>query len=136
MTDAFDRLKNRSRATVPLRDASIVKEINDEKTEFSHSVSNEVRTGEIASEIQEDLDLFEVTRRTIRLEQTVDSNLEVLCNREKITRETFLEAAYLICAEKPELMQEMLDLAKQRYRQRKTAGERRKFQTMEKKFAQ
>jgi hypothetical protein len=36
MKDAFDRLKNRSRATVPVRDASLAKEVTDVKTGFSH----------------------------------------------------------------------------------------------------
>lgn len=136
MTDAFDRLKNRSRATVPTRDASLVKGRNDEKTEFSHSTKTELLNDEILPERQKDEEQFEVIRRTVRLEQTVDEALEGLCSRERVTRETFLEAAYSLCAEKPELMQEVLEIAKQRYRQRKAAGEKRKFQTMGKKYTQ
>jgi len=134
MTDAFDRLKNRSRATVPHRDTSLIKEVNDEKTEFSHSVKIEGLTSEIPAEMQKDEEKFEVIRRTIRLEQTVDEALEGLCSRERVTRETFLEAAYSLCSEKPELMQEILEIAKQRYRERKATGEKRKFQTMGKKY--
>jgi hypothetical protein len=136
MTDAFDRLKNRTRPTVPLRDASLTKELNDEKTDFSHSVE----TNFLNEEMQEDVPEaetapeFEVIRRTIRLEQSVDEGLEGLCSREKVTRETFLEAAYSLCVEKPELLQEILAIAKDRYRLRKAAGERRKFQTMGKKY--
>jgi hypothetical protein len=136
MTDAFDRLKNRSRATVPIRDTSLTKEINDEKTEVSHSVETESLNEKTVEDDTEAEGQFEVIRRTIRLEQTVDEALEGLCSREKVTRETFLEAAYSLCTEKPELLQEILAIAKQRYRLRKAAGERRKFQTMGKKYTQ
>lgn len=135
MTDAFDRLKNRSRATVPLRDASLAKDINDAKTEFSHSLNTEVGKGERSLSEPNEVEAFpEVVRRTIRLEQQVDEELERLCSRERLTRETFLEAAYLLCNDKPEILQEVLMIAKERYRQRKAAGEKRKFQTMGKKF--
>jgi len=149
MIDAFDRLKNRSRATVPPRDASLTKEVSDVKAEFSHSVSDEtpntqaasLKSGDEVTNTQaafsksEEVEEFpEVVRRTIRLEQQVDEELEQLCSRERITRETFLEAVYLVCSDKPEIFQEVLAIAKQRYRQRKTAGEKRKFQTMGKKY--
>ena len=135
MIDAFDRLKNRSRATVPPRDASLTKEVSDVKAEFSHSVSDETPNAQAAFSRSEEVEEFpEVVRRTIRLEQQVDEELEQLCSRERITRETFLEAVYLVCSDKPEIFQEVLAIAKQRYRQRKTAGEKRKFQTMGKKY--
>jgi hypothetical protein len=41
-----------------------------------------------------------------------------------------------VCKDKPEILQEVLAIAKQRYQQRKTAGEKRKFQTMGKKYEQ
>jgi hypothetical protein len=135
MTDAFDRLKNRSRATVPLRDASLAKDTNDVKAEFSHSLDTEATKVEQSLSEPNEVEAFpEVVRRTIRLEQQVDEELERLCSRERLTRETFLEAAYLLCNDKPEILQEVLTIAKERYRQRKAAGEKRKFQTMGKKF--
>ena len=137
MKDAFDRLKNRSRATVPVRDASLTKEVTDVKTEFGHLGKVEVPDNELNPLNPEDAEEFpEVVRRTIRLEQQVDEELERLCSRERITRETFLEAVYLVCNDKPEILQEVLAIAKQRYQQRKTAGEKRKFQTMGKRYEQ
>lgn len=137
MKDAFDRLKNRSRATVPVRDASLTKEVTDVKTEFSHLEKVEAPDSELTPPNSENAEEFpEVVRRTVRLEQQVDEELERLCSRERITRETFLEAVYLVCNDKPEILQEVLAIAKQRYQQRKTAGEKRKFQTMGKKYEQ
>jgi hypothetical protein len=137
MIDAFDRLKNRSRATVPLRDASLTKEQTDVKNEFSHLVKERITDTQLTPSESEKVEGFpEVVRRTIRLEQPIDEALERLCSRERITRETFLEAAYLVCNDKPEILEEVLANARQRYRQRKTAGEKRKFQTMGKKYEQ
>ena len=48
----------------------------------------------------------------------------LLCSRAKITRETFLEAAYLSCTQDPDLMASVLAAAQQRYRQRKQGNNR------------
>jgi hypothetical protein len=133
--DAFDRLKNRSRAKVPARSKSLTDSSNDSKTEFSHSVLNELSQDSVPeSEPSRKIPEREAIRRTIRIEPDVDEGLEVLCSRAKITRETFLEAAYLSCTQDPDLMASVLAEAQQRYRQRKQAGEQRKFNTMSRKY--
>jgi len=133
MTDAFERLKNRARPTVPARDPSLVNPHNDELTEFSHSVTTQSQTDSTTNAPSETEDLPEVVRRTVRLEEDIDLGLEQLCSREKITREIFLEAAYLVCMENQQVLAEVVKVAKTRYGRRKVAGERRKFKTMEKK---
>jgi hypothetical protein len=133
MTDAFERLKNRARPTVPPRDPSLVKSHQDELTEFSHSVNSQSQIDSITNAPSENEDLPEVVRRTVRLEGDIDQGLEQLCNREKITREIFLEAAYLVCMDNQQVLAEVVKAAKTRYGRRKVAGERRKFKTMEKK---
>jgi adenosine deaminase len=148
MSDVFDRLKNRARPTVPTRDTSIVKEqdtkiLNDEMTEFSHLantkssdlVINEVKKGDTITPPQEQQeDLTQTFRRTIRLEQNIDTKLDVFCTTQKVTRDTFIEAAFMVCSQNEEFMREVLEEAKKRYHQRKQAGEQRKFQTMAKKI--
>jgi hypothetical protein len=133
MTDAFERLKNRARPTVPARDPSLVNPPKDELTEFSHSVNLQSQTESTTNVPSESEDLPEVVRRTVRLEEDIDLGLEQLCSREKITREIFLEAAYLVCVENQQVLAEVVKVAKTRYGRRKVAGERRKFKTMEKK---
>jgi len=131
MSDAIERLKNRSRATVPKRDASLMRGQNDEVTEFSHSIE----TASFNSNISQEQDSeSEVVRRTIRLDSDIDIQLEQLCRQQKITREVFLEAAFLTCSENKQIMDELLELAKNRYRDRKQLGEHRKFKAMEQKF--
>ena len=135
MTDAIDRLKKRARATVPPREATLTKKINDSMTEVSHSTSESIQKTEgTAHTVTEVEELPEVVRRTIRIEEEIDSELEQLCRSEKITREVFLEAAYQVCGQNPDFLAEVMSIAKSRYQRRKAAGEQRKFKTMQKKY--
>lgn len=108
---------------------------NDQKTEFSHSTielkQKDKKTTATSSAPEK---LPEVVRRTIRLEKGVDADLEQLCRNQKITREVFLEAAYQLCETNPEWFAKVLEIAQERYAQRKTAGELRKLKTMENKL--
>lgn len=148
MSDVFERLKKKTRPSVPARDTTLVKVQhdnlqNDEITKFSHLPekpkpdldSEEVINDKVSTSNQEQhLELPQIIRRTIRLEQDIDTNLDSFCNVNKITRDTFLEAAFLVCSENEELLQEVLNQARKRYQQRKQAGEQRKFQTLAKKI--
>jgi hypothetical protein len=141
--DAFDRLKNRPRATVPARNKSLTDSSDDSKTEISHSVKTEISQDSIDEVSQEsmpepaptlDSQEREAVRRTLRIDSSIDDELEQVCGKSRITRETFLEAAYLACTQNPDLMAAVLGEAQQRYRQRKQAGEQRKFATMSRKY--
>ncbi len=148
MSDVFERLKKKTRPSVPARDTTLVKVqhdnlLNDEITEFSHLSekpkldldSEEVINDKVSTSNQEEqLELPQIIRRTIRLEQDIDIKLDTFCNVNKITRDTFLEAAFIVCSENEELLQEVLNQARKRYQQRKLAGEQRKFQTLAKKI--
>jgi hypothetical protein len=149
--DAFSRLKDRTRATVPARNKSLTDSSNDTKTESSHSVKTEISQDAIVEISQTNLAEISLTdfnestpepdspereavRRTLRIDGSIDDELERLCGRLKITRETFLEAAYLACTQNPDLMTTVVTEAQKRYRQRKQAGEQRKFETMSRKY--
>jgi len=148
MSDVFERLKKKTRPSVPARDTTLVKVqhdslLNDQINEFSHLPekpkpdldSEEVINDKVSTSNQEQqLELPQIIRRTIRLEHDIDTNLDSFCNVNKITRDTFLEAAFLVCSENEELLQEVLNQARKRYQQRKQAGEQRKFQTLAKKI--
>jgi hypothetical protein len=137
----------------------------DEMTEFSHSENKKVSKSLDGSELQaqptnlmtevrpqpntesdKGLDQLsfaqepnelndEVVRSTIRLSAEIDEEIRQLCQREKITKDTFLEAAYLVVGEEGELRTRVLQLAKERYKQRKQVGEKRKLMTMMKKMS-
>ena len=148
MSDVFERLKKKTRPSVPARDTTLVRVqhenlLNDQFTKFSHLAdqaeldldSEKVIKDKVSTSNQEQqIESPQIIRRTIRLEQDIDTNLDSFCNVNKITRDTFLEAAFLVCSENEELLQEVLNQARKRYQQRKQAGEQRKFQTLAKKI--
>lgn len=130
--DAFSRLKNRTRTTVSPRSHTLISDKKDQMTEFSHSIITEVSQDHIPSVTQEETET--TVRRTIRLEGGLDEQLDQFCRQSKITRDTFLEAAYQVCQDNPELLAVVLAEAQQRYRQRKQIGEKRKLETLTKKY--
>jgi hypothetical protein len=59
---------------------------------------------------------------TVRVEDSIDKGLKSLCTEESITKETFLEAAYLVCLDNEQMMQQVLEVALARRQERRTAG--------------
>jgi hypothetical protein len=68
-------------------------------------------------------------RVPVRLEVNIKQELDELCNREKITVETLLEAFYVTCKEKDSVMKQVIKEAKKRLKSRKEAGNIRSSMT-------
>lgn len=68
------------------------------------------------------------SRIPVRLEISIKEELDQLCNREKITIETLLEALYITCREQ-DLLQKAITEAQRRLKTRKEAGNIRSFLT-------
>ena len=62
------------------------------------------------------------SRIPIRLETPIKQELDELCQREKITIETLLEAFYTTCFDKESVMKQVVNIAKKRIKSRKEAG--------------
>ena len=75
-------------------------------------------------------------RLAVRLEDELRDQLEIVCKYEKITPETFLEAAFVICQSNPGTMAMVMAEAKDRYGKRKMAGELRRLKTINQKYQQ
>lgn len=133
MTDILDRLKNRKRATVAERDNSLLSEDNSTES-LRIPLQSEVQSSSLitSSDISSRLAALPLVadRRQIRLEVSIDQQLENLCKNQpkgkKMTVETFLEAAFLACKDNPELMSQVMDIAAQRLSKRKEAGKLRR----------
>lgn len=132
--DANSRLKARMRATVPPRETSLFKRPVDEELAVEQSEQKldpvakpEKQKRAVKSEKAQKLVSF-----TLRVEDSVDKGLKSLCTVESITKETFLEAAYLICLENEQMMQQVLDVAKSRRQERRDAGTVRRAEAMSK----
>ena len=61
-------------------------------------------------------------RFPIRLESQIKDELNLLCDRQKVTIETLLEAFYVIYKDKDSTMEKVLKEAKKRLKSRKEAG--------------
>lgn len=129
--DANSRLKARMRATVPPRETSLFKRPVDEELAVEQSEQKldpvaklEKQKRAVKSETQK------LVSFTLRVEDSVDKGLKSLCTVESITKETFLEAAYLICLENEQMMQQVLDVAKIRRQERRDAGTVRRAEAM------
>lgn len=127
--DANSRLKQRMRATVPPRDTSVLKRQSKEeeatapeKEKLEYSPERELSK---PTEKEKKLVSF-----TLRVEDSVDKGLKSLCTQENITKETFLEAAYLVCLENELLMQQVLEVAIARRQERRETGILRRAKSM------
>lgn len=129
--DANSRLKARMRATVPPRDTSLFKRQGDEGLGIEQSdhkperAATEKQQRAVINEPAQNLVSF-----TLRVEDSVDKGLKSLCTAESITKETFLEAAYLVCSENAQMMQQVLKVAKVRRQERRKAGNLRRAEAM------
>lgn len=61
-------------------------------------------------------------RVPVRLEVPIKQELDELCNREKVTIETLLEAFYVTCKDKESVMRQVIFEAKKRLKSRKEVG--------------
>jgi hypothetical protein len=137
MSDVFDRLKNRQRPIVQTRDTSIQSKPDevgkDEMTKVSHSEIANSSNLIVDHQPHQDEEI-EISRRTVRLDMDIDKKLDSLCTTQKITRDTFIESAFILCSMNKEFMGEVIKEARQRYDQRKQIGEKRKLKTMTNKL--
>jgi len=119
------------RATVPPRDTSLFKRQGDEGLGIEQSdhkperAATEKQQRAVINEPAQNLVSF-----TLRVEDSVDKRLKSLCTAESITKETFLEAAYLVCSENAQMMQQVLEVAKVRRQERRNAGNLRRAEAM------
>lgn len=114
--------------------ASPTKDSTKEVSLVEESISKDIKTS-LRQDLQtsSNSDIFETARNTIRLEVTVDQALRRLCTEERITKETWFEAAYLYLSEQPEAMDEVARLAQARLNQRKQIADYRRAVAMQKR---
>ncbi|GAX38817.1 hypothetical protein [Nodularia sp. NIES-3585] len=129
--DANSRLKARLRPSVPPRETSVFKKNDpetsnqsDQELSLAEQKNTSVKSIQVGSE--------KLVPFTLRVEDSVDKGLKILCTNEHITKETFLEAAYLICSEDEQVMQRIVEVAKSRRQKRRITGVQRRASSMSK----
>lgn len=132
--DANSRLKQRMRATVPPRDTSVLKRQSKEAEATATAPGSEKLEEPLQRKLPKSPPATEKEKKlvsfTLRVENSIDKGLKSLCTQESITKETFLEAAYLVCIEDKEIMQQVLEIAQARRQERRETGLQRRAKTM------
>lgn len=117
----LDEIRNRNtQPTVPERDDVLQATVTDATTplvEQPIEVSDLKRLEELLASFPEI-----AARIPVRLETPIKDELDELCNSEKITIETLLEAFYVTCKDKESMMKQVTIEAKKRLKSRKDAG--------------
>ncbi len=134
----LNRLRqNRSRSNVPKRDDSLIasseKDREDKERQQKPTEPKEVDFKDnTLINLKAELAKCPETNRhsAIVLEKKLDLELTRYCKEQRITVETFLEAAWTIAATSPELLKQITDEAQTRYQSRKEAGRLRRLITM------
>lgn len=118
--DVFSQLTNRKRPSVPPRDNSVLS-IPEPLiiAEKSMPVAVTPKKGLEESELGSSQDMPETVKTVIRIEKPIDDGIRALCAAEKITKETLLEASYLLMMKNQEMKEEILALAKLHIKRRK-----------------
>ncbi|ACK74097.1 hypothetical protein PCC7424_5530 (plasmid) [Gloeothece citriformis PCC 7424] len=152
--NALDRLINKQKPKVPPRNDVVSESVsNDIKTQGQQELNTSLppsdtkatpeempTSHESETSLSQDQkpklspDTFETVRNTIRIESEVDESLRQLCHEERITKETWLEAAYLYLCEKPEELAQVIQLAQERLSQRKAIADYKRAKTMQERF--
>lgn len=118
--DALKRLMQEKRPSVSPRQESLTPKRTDVNTSLSQGA---------------DVDLPEVVRTTVRLEESIDKALRQLCLDAGLTKEVWFEAAYLYLSERPQELQAVNQVARERLERRKRAADVRKLRTMQKRLS-
>ena len=116
----------RSHATVPPRQ-DVLQQPTTTDTPTDVAPAQEVQQPAEVSELKRLEELLasfpEIASRVpVRLEVPIKDELDELCNREKVTIETLLEAFYVTCKDKESVMRQVILSAKKRLKSRKEVG--------------
>jgi hypothetical protein len=139
MNDALDRLKKRSRPTVPNRDVSL--------TPFpAPSTSQDISTSGYLEERISASSAVQISRSvesgqplktkqtTLRLEQGVSDRLQNLCRESGICREVLIEAMFEFSESNPDVLQQVLSDASNKNEQRQQIANLKRAKSMMERF--
>lgn len=153
--DALERLKQRQRPTVPMRDASLASDNTDIsistnidtsipktlETQLSQPVQDIKDTStsrylEVEKLSQEVIEQIKTKQSTLRLEAQLSDRLSTVCRENGISREVLLEALFQYYESEPEAWKTILGEAKRRAEQRQQLANFKRAQSMMQRFGE
>ncbi|QLE59964.1 hypothetical protein [Nostoc sp. TCL26-01] len=132
MSDALERLKQRSRPSVKSRDTSLYSGSPD--TSISRNQEHQIpeNTENQATVSKQPL---QTKQSTLRLEQGVSSRLQEVCRENGICREVLIEAMFEFCEANPEFLSTVLSEAITKNEYRQQVANMRRAKSMMQKFS-
>lgn len=142
MSDALERLKHRSRPTVPSRDASLSSATTaTERLAIPEPVSLnlppekeiEISAPNTATPLGANEEL-QTKQSTLRLEQGISDRLQELCRSQGICREVLIEALFEQAIDAPAVLSSVLVQAQIKQEQRQQIANQRRARSMMERF--
>ena len=141
MSDALERLRNRQRPEVPIRDAALTPPSIDTATPKPHA-SDSVDTSmsryqdaEVpVSQASKGLEELKTKQSTMRLEAGISDRLQEACRINGLSREVLIESLFLYCESDSQAWQTVITEAKRRADHRQQIANLRRAQSMMEKF--
>lgn len=132
MSDALERLKQRSRPSVKSRDTSLASASQD--TSISRLPETQIpeipeNQGTVSKQP------LQTKQSTLRLEQGVSSRLQQVCRENGICREVLIEAMFEYCEANPEFLSVVLSEAITKNDYRQQVANMRRAKSMMQKFS-
>jgi hypothetical protein len=132
MDSIADTIKNRKRGKVPPRSTPV--ERMSETEELIQPVDQE-EPQQTTANGGEAIPTIELAQATLRLEKSVAERLQSFCDypppgKTKLSRESLIEALFIVLEQQPEYRSMVVDLAQQRTKQRKKSAKYKRAQSM------
>ena len=141
MSDALERLRNRQRPEVPLRDAALTPISIDTatpKSPMSDSVDTSMsRYQDVEvpkTQKSKGLEELKTKQSTMRLEAGISDRLQAACRVDGLSREVLIEALFLHCESDLQAWQMVITEAKRRADHRQQIANLRRAQSMMERF--
>lgn len=141
--DALERLKKRTRPTVPERSTSLAPVSQDISTS-RYLDSEEPRNPDLQSSESQHSKLTEAPgsvptlktkQTTLRIEAELSDRLHSLCRKQGISREVLIEALFEYGEKHPDALETVLSEADQKNEFRQQVANQRRAQSMRKRFS-
>ncbi|MBD2527967.1 hypothetical protein [Nostoc sp. FACHB-133] len=132
MSDALERLKQRSRPSVKSRDTSLASGSPDTSTSRNQEYQIPETDENQATISKQPL---QTKQSTLRLEQGVSSRLQEVCRENGICREVLIEAMFEFCEANPEFLSAVLSEAITKNDYRQQVANMRRAKSMMQKFS-
>ena len=140
--DALDRIRNKKRPAVPPREDEMKSYSTQEQVKVSQNQDTEIPSN-LNAETNSNLDTetsryqeLKTKASTLRLEETIATELTRVGKEEGISREVVVEAMFLYCQNHPSVLEAVLEEAHRRHEQRQEISNRKRAQTMMKRFGE